>query len=184
MAYTAWSVVFGEQPTAAKWNQLGANDAGFKDGTNIDDDAILARHLANQIVAPANLNLDGKYGEVLTAQATTSSTFTNLATVGPSITVNVGPNGILLIGCSAAVSNDTTGNGGAMALDITGANTIAADQSLTGFGITYNGATDNSRTNLLVGLNAGSTTLVAKYRRYGGGGTATFTNRRIWALPL
>lgn len=32
MAYTAWSVVYGEQPTAAKWNQLGANDAGFKDG--------------------------------------------------------------------------------------------------------------------------------------------------------
>lgn len=47
MAYTAWSVVFGEQPTAAKWNQLGANDAGFKDGTNIDDEAILNRHVAD-----------------------------------------------------------------------------------------------------------------------------------------
>ena len=47
MAYTAWSVVFGEQPTAAKWNQLGANDAGFKDGTNIDSLAILTRHLAD-----------------------------------------------------------------------------------------------------------------------------------------
>ena len=46
MSYTAWSVVFGEQPTAAKWNQLGTNDAGFKDGTNIDDDAIIARHIS------------------------------------------------------------------------------------------------------------------------------------------
>lgn len=46
MSYTAWSVVFGEQPTAAKWNQLGQNDAGFKDGTNIDDSAILNRHIA------------------------------------------------------------------------------------------------------------------------------------------
>lgn len=45
MAYTAWSVVFGEQPTAAKWNQLGENDAGFKDGSNIDNDAILLRHI-------------------------------------------------------------------------------------------------------------------------------------------
>lgn len=27
--YTAWSVVFGEQPSAAKWNLLGANDAFF-----------------------------------------------------------------------------------------------------------------------------------------------------------
>ena len=49
MAYTAWSVVFGEQPTAAKWNQLGANDAGFKDGTNIDSAAIITRHLASGI---------------------------------------------------------------------------------------------------------------------------------------
>ena len=52
MSYTAWSVVFGEQPTAAKWNQLGANDAGFKDGTNIDDNAIIARHIgAGEVTA-------------------------------------------------------------------------------------------------------------------------------------
>lgn len=31
MAYTAWSVVFGEQPSAAKWNLLGTNDAYFND---------------------------------------------------------------------------------------------------------------------------------------------------------
>lgn len=35
MAYTAWTVVFGEQPSAAKWNILGANDASFNDGTGI-----------------------------------------------------------------------------------------------------------------------------------------------------
>lgn len=29
MAYSAWSVVFGEQPSAAKWNILGSNDAHF-----------------------------------------------------------------------------------------------------------------------------------------------------------
>lgn len=29
MAYTSWSVVFGEQPSASKWNQLGTNDAHF-----------------------------------------------------------------------------------------------------------------------------------------------------------
>lgn len=27
MAYEAWSVVFGEQPSADKWNKLGSNDA-------------------------------------------------------------------------------------------------------------------------------------------------------------
>ena len=40
MPYTAWDVVAFEQPTAAKWNQLGENDAGFKDGSNINAGAI------------------------------------------------------------------------------------------------------------------------------------------------
>lgn len=46
MAYTSWSVVFGEQPSAAKWNILGTNDASFNDGTGIADDAITYAHLA------------------------------------------------------------------------------------------------------------------------------------------
>lgn len=40
MAYAAWSVVFGEQPSAAKWNILGTNDASFNDGTGIADATI------------------------------------------------------------------------------------------------------------------------------------------------
>jgi hypothetical protein len=31
MSYTAWSLVFGEQPNVAKWNLLGGNDAHFYD---------------------------------------------------------------------------------------------------------------------------------------------------------
>lgn len=45
MAYASWSVVFGEQPSAAKWNILGTNDASFNDGTGIADSAILPKHL-------------------------------------------------------------------------------------------------------------------------------------------
>lgn len=40
MAYASWSVVFGEQPTAAKWNILGTNDASFNDGTGLNTGAI------------------------------------------------------------------------------------------------------------------------------------------------
>ena len=40
MAYASWSVVFGEQPSAAKWNILGTNDASFNDGTGIGNDVI------------------------------------------------------------------------------------------------------------------------------------------------
>lgn len=35
MGYSSWSVVFGEQPSAAKWNILGTNDSSFNDGTGI-----------------------------------------------------------------------------------------------------------------------------------------------------
>ena len=44
MAYAAWSVVYGEQPTASKWNILGTNDASFNDGTGIANNAIKATH--------------------------------------------------------------------------------------------------------------------------------------------
>jgi len=40
MAYASWSVVFGEQPSAAKWNILGTNDASFNNGTGIANNVI------------------------------------------------------------------------------------------------------------------------------------------------
>lgn len=40
MAYTSWSVTFGEQPSAAKWNILGTNDASFNDGTGFTSGAL------------------------------------------------------------------------------------------------------------------------------------------------
>lgn len=45
MAYATWSVVFGEQPSAAKWNILGTNDASFNDGTGIAVSAITPEKL-------------------------------------------------------------------------------------------------------------------------------------------
>lgn len=50
MAYTPWSVVVGEQPTTTKWNLLGGNDASFHDGTGINDQAIVWRHLQTDMI--------------------------------------------------------------------------------------------------------------------------------------
>lgn len=47
MAYNAITFVAGEQPSVTKWNYIGSNDAGFKDGTNIDANAITMAHLHN-----------------------------------------------------------------------------------------------------------------------------------------
>lgn len=65
MAYQEWSVVFGEQPSASKWNILGQNDAGFNDGTGIADDAILTRHIADNQITPALLTSEAKWWEEL-----------------------------------------------------------------------------------------------------------------------
>jgi len=43
MAYTSWSVVYGEQPSAAKWNILGTNDASFADGTGLNTGSVQQR---------------------------------------------------------------------------------------------------------------------------------------------
>ena len=45
MAYASWSVVFGETPSASKWNILGTNDASFNDGTGIAVSAITPEKL-------------------------------------------------------------------------------------------------------------------------------------------
>lgn len=47
MAYSSWSVVFGEQPSAAKWNILGTNDASFNDGTGISAGVITPEKLTS-----------------------------------------------------------------------------------------------------------------------------------------
>ena len=59
MAYTAWSVVFGEQPSASKWNILGTNDASFNDGTGIGSGVIsytklLSTIFSGQLVTTTN----------------------------------------------------------------------------------------------------------------------------------
>lgn len=79
MAYNAWSVVAFEQPSAAKWNILGANDAGFADGTNIADDAIIRRHILADAIGLAELDWDaGIWWEEL-ARTTLGATTDNLS---------------------------------------------------------------------------------------------------------
>lgn len=49
MSYTAWSLVYGEQPSTAKWNLLGSNDSHFND--------FLGANLAWQSWSPTLANL-------------------------------------------------------------------------------------------------------------------------------
>lgn len=59
MAYQSWSVSFGEQPSAAKWNIIGTNMAGFNDGTAIGTNAIAAASLATTAITLGYTQITG-----------------------------------------------------------------------------------------------------------------------------
>lgn len=66
MAYQSWSVVFGEQPSAAKWNILGSNDSSFNDGSGIANLEFGTGHTSSKI--------DNKFRVYRNASYTTTGT--------------------------------------------------------------------------------------------------------------
>lgn len=55
--YTSITFVANEQPTTAKWNLVGSNDASFNNGNGFNDGVIVTRHLASGIqVRPSEQN--------------------------------------------------------------------------------------------------------------------------------
>lgn len=179
MSYQVWSVVFGEQPSASKWNILGTNDASFNDGTGIGDNAILNRHLSNGIVTPNELDLDPANSFVFTDQSTTSTSYTDLATV-QSVTVVIGANGLAYVDWSAGLYNVAGQKYCGVALS--GANTVAANdnESIRNDAATFAGI--QSRAKLFTGLTPGSTTFTLKFRT--ASGTANFFSRNLLVIPL
>lgn len=115
MAYASWSVVFGEQPSAAKWNILGTNDASFNDGTGVVDGSQVGyanATLATTSTTTAQIPFDntipqsGEGTEVLTCAITPKST-TNILRVTACVLIGSGtgsPN------ITAAVFRDATAN--------------------------------------------------------------------------
>ena len=115
----------------------------------------------------------------MTAETTTSSTYTDLATVGPAVTVVVPASGMVLISVTAGMVS-SNGNAGYMGFVVSGANTSAATDPLA-LNLQGNQFVKASATFLLTGLTPGSTTFTAQYRTTGG--TETIHNRYIWAIP-
>lgn len=116
-----------------------------------------------------------------TAESTTSTSYTDLTTVGPSLTLTTGAN--VMIFWTATVQHSVANEAAYMSFDISGATTNAASdtwalaerQATTGVGVKRAGV-------YFFPVTAGSNTFTAKYRT--GSGTATFTNRQIFVIPL
>lgn len=118
---------------------------------------------------------------VNTSQSLSSGSYTDLATVGPSITVTTGTRAIVSI--QARMENNTTNSSMFASFQVTGASSIAADDAN---GITMDGIAANNSVRIgcmrfLDTLTAGSNTFTMKYRC---GDTATYSDRHIIVIPM
>lgn len=117
---------------------------------------------------------------VVAIESTTSTSYTDLTTLGPAVTVTIGSTGKALVGIYAAYSN-ASGNFALMSYAISGATTVAATDT---YALQANATSDvrNGAVTVVSGLNPGSTTFTAKYRVTAG--TGAFNGRFLWVCPL
>lgn len=118
-----------------------------------------------------------------TPQSTTFTSYTDLTTAGPAVTVTTGARALVIM--SAQFENNTAGSYAAMNFQVSGATTRAAveNERLTARSATVDQAFSVSRVVVVTGLTAGSNTFTSKYKVIGGG-SGTFAYRHLIVIPL
>ncbi len=164
MAYSSWSVSFGEQPSASKWNILGTNDASFNDGTGIATSAITTAKMKPSTISSAFATQGGNF-------STASTSYVDVT--GMSFTYTPGSTNEKLYLWWRCYGNTTAGNMG-VTLSIAGADSTHAAL----MGSTSNTTIVGFQTYNIAG-GAGATTI--KMRAKTSSGTATIiTNVAEW----
>lgn len=112
-----------------------------------------------------------------------NTTFGDLATAGPSVTLTTGASVIVWI--SGNVTHGAAGNSANVSVAVSGATTLAANGTNSTNVSSAGASFDNvfSRCLVLTGLTPGSNTFTLKYQN-NGGGTWSFYNRSIAVLAL
>ncbi|HET7736441.1 MAG TPA: hypothetical protein VFK52_10725 [Nocardioidaceae bacterium] len=138
----------------------------------------------NVAAAGAVMGSGVQYAVVAIGEATTSTSYADLTTSGPAVTVTVGSSGRVLVTLGAASWHDTSGNFTAMSVALSGANTAAANDTNIHAVVAASTSSggDTSSTIMLTGLTPGSTTFTAKYRV--ASGTGNWSRRRLTVVPL
>jgi hypothetical protein len=111
-----------------------------------------------------------------TGQSTTSTSFTDLATAGPAVTLTTGTKALVIV--QARVYNTSTGGYVSMGTTVSGATTLAAteEKSLVFYSASNAPISQASAGFILTGLTAGSNTFTAKYKVTAGNGTWIYRN--------
>lgn len=178
----SWSApmtaVAGATFTAAQFNQYVRD--------NLNETAPAKATVASQIFVSTGPNAIAtrtpSTASVTTIQGTSSTSYTDLATVGPQITITTGTIAIVLFG--AAQANTVDNSETASSVAVSGATTVAASnvwQHSTD-GVTAGNYVRGTSFHVFTGLTAGSNIFTMKYRA--GSNTANFQNREIAVIPL
>lgn len=176
ICYTGWSLAFlpgPATPGTPTFRALVPADIPIDGTTIVGSGGVLTAPGAS---LPGGAN-------VATGQSTASTSYTDLATVGPTVTMTTGTSVMIILG--AAAHQSAAGNTCWMSVAVSGASTVSASDSNAvlasspagGFNFALGGGAI-----VLTGLTAGSNTFTAKYRV--DGSTFTFQNRGIAVFRL
>lgn len=160
--------------TAEQMDQMVANDQALAAGTGLDNSSISA----------SKLLLGASTNSIATVQATANQSYSDLGTVGPSVTVTIGAGGVALALFSSEMYNNGINGVTYACPDVSGANTIAPSDaramSIQAYG---NNAGDRRHGQILyTGLTPGSTTFKLQYKV--NSNTGTWATRTISVIPL
>jgi hypothetical protein len=125
-------------------------------------------------------------GRLDTPETTTSTTYTDLATTGPTATVTIGASGAALVTVTGHIQPGASNQTAFMSFQVSGASSVAANDSqalIRDFGSSGGtGYIQASATFYVTGLTGGANAFTAKYKTTAG--TATFADRNIIVHPL
>jgi hypothetical protein len=124
-----------------------------------------------------------KAGRVATSQSTTTSSYSDLATVGPSVTCTTGTSAIIYL--NSTITPAVTDTGCGMSFAVTGdSNRSAQDKEAILIDGTIGGNAVRVGTNIFItDLTPGVNVFTAKYKSSGSNST-TFNDRFLGVLPL
>jgi hypothetical protein len=116
-------------------------------------------------------------------ETTTSTTYADLATVGPAVTCTTGSAALVIVACQAG-STTVAAASARMGWEVSGATVLAADDAYCcgKTGGTSDLYISNSNFTRYDALTPGVNTFTAKYRV--SSGTGTFVHRRITVIPF
>lgn len=174
------TAVTGNVFTAAQWNTY------VRDNLNVTE-AAAATGSGNLIVSTAanamttrtpQVDFEGRF------EATAGTSYADLATAGPAVTVTSGTKALIMLG--AKVHNTNAGLGSRTACTISGATSSSASDTDSYYAESGNANDGFQGTWVYINasLTSGSNTFTLKYRTTAGGGTSTFGHRLIAIVPF